>query len=71
MDRPVLSCRGAPGVADLAEHGTKQGEFGVEKRSLKPELVDGCGRSDYRVVGPVVSKTLVFQSKESKKSKKS
>ena len=58
-------------MADFVENGTNNGEFGVEKWSLKPELVDGCGRSVYRVVGPVVSKTLVFVSKKSKKSKKS
>ena len=55
----------------MGGNGAKKGEFGVEKWSLKPELVDGCGRSGYRVVGPVVSKTVVLQSRKSKKCKKS
>ena len=56
-------------AADLAEHLPKNKDSGLEKWSREAILVDGCGRSAYRVVGLVVSKTVVFVSNKSKKVK--
>ena len=72
MDRPVCSCKGAPGAEWRPirwKMGPKNGGAGVEKSSRKLMLVDGRGRSGDRVVGLVVSKTVVFVSNKSKNVK--
>ena len=56
-------------MADSEENGWKKGEFGVEKWSLRPDLVDGCSRSGDRVVELLVRKTVVSVSKKSEKSR--
>ena len=73
MDRPVLSSKGASGAElepILSNICRKTLILGFEKWSREAILVDGCGRSAYRVVELVESKTVVLESKKSKKSKK-
>ena len=48
-------------MADLEENGSNNEEFGVEKWSLRPDLVDGCSRSGDRVVELLESRTLVLK----------
>ena len=43
--------------AELGENGSKNWDFGVEKWSLRPDLVDGCSRSGDRVVRLVMKNT--------------
>ena len=48
---------------------SKNKDLGLGKWSREAILVDGCGRSGYRLVGLVESKTVVFVSNKSKKVK--
>ena len=57
------SCWGRE-MADSGQDGPNMGEFGLEKWGLRPDLVDGCSRSGYRLVELVEMKTRVFESKK-------